>query len=746
MLSRGRRHLAALLWLFACVAAPGCTPIRDVSPLDAADKAMSSGSHASNTPDSGALPAISVGNSKADSGSSCPREGERTCDAGERARPLLCSGGQWMPQAPCAQDERCETASGASSGTCVAIASECIAHSNGEDYCDGDSLRSCVDMQPGKLRSCGDRRRCATDRETGQAQCWCAGGAIDQGMGCQVATNCTVGQGGCDPLTMCSVSAGQRICSACPPGYTGDGVSGCVPQLLDLTVGSGVLSPAFDPGVHSYHVQLGLTQQALALSPVAPPGAKTEVDGMTTQDGSTWHSSVLTTGAHTMRVSLVTSFGKHSVYELTVERTGIQEAYVKASRPDKDDQFGWSAAIDADTLVVSALEEASNASGVNGNQVDNSLTKCGAAYVFVRSASGWTQQAYLKSDTPEAYDYFGWSVAVAGDTVAVGAPGASPTGVTPAHSGSVHIFTRENGAWRKSMRLDPPSGGNVQDMFGASVSLQAKRLVVGSPMESSAQEYSGTVYVYARDGESFGAPQKLKASKPAASGLFGWMVALDGDSVAVGAPQLDAIRPPRNGPGSAFVFALQGDSWVEQPLSPTPAPEVQATFGWSIGLSGDTALVGAPRARASNDSTPSGEAYVFERSGGTWKQTKLLRAEVSRRSDFFGYYVSVGPSMLAVGAPGDASDSRGPQGDPSRDQAPYSGALYVYGRQGGDWVRSAFLKAANGDGGDGFASVIAGSGDTLVSAAMYESSASQGVNGDPNSNSLPHSGAVYIFR
>jgi FG-GAP repeat len=737
MLSRVRRHSAILL----SFALAQCTPIRDVH---SGGNVGSAGEQASTKQDAGPTPAVAA--PKANTGTGCSQDLARTCDATARATPLLCMGGQWLAQTPCAADERCETATGANLGMCVAIDPGCAAHPDGDEYCDGNVLRACTNMVPNKGRPCLARQRCAIDSTTGIAQCVCAGGAIDQGMGCQVATDCMVEEGGCDPLTKCSVSAGQRICSACPSGFTGQGASGCVPQLLGLTVSGGVLSPLFAQGVHQYKVQMGLLQETLTLTPLAPDGAKITVDGMAPQDGGVWRTQVLTTGAHTIRVSLTTIFGVHSDYDLTVERSGVQEAYLKASRPDSDDQFGWTAAIDGDTLVVGAINESSNAGGVNGNQADNSVTKSGAAYVFVRTAAGWTQQAYLKSDNPTAYDYFGYTVAVLGDMIVVGASGAASTGATPPHNGSVHVFVRDNGSWRPSMRLNPPSGGNAQDMFGGCVALEPNRLAIGSPMESSGQEYSGAVYVYPRSGETFGAPQKIKASMPAASGLFGWSIAFDGDSLAIGAPQYDPIRPTRNAPGSAFVFTQQGDNWVEQQLMPAPAPELEATFGWSVSVWGDSVVVGAPRARASTGTSPNGEAYVFERSGGMWKPTQVLKAPVPRRSDFYGWSVKLSETSLAIGATGDASASRGTMGDPSDDQALYSGALYLLGRQSGSWQSSAFVKASNGDSGDAFGNVVGFAGDTLLSAAPLEGSSGQGVNGDQNNNSLASSGALYIFR
>jgi hypothetical protein len=127
-----------------------------------------------------------------------------------------------------------------------------------------------------------------------------------------------------------------------------------------------------------------------------------------------------------------------------------QQAYLKASNTNADDLFGHSVAISGDTIVIGAIHEASRAVGVNGDQQDNSASRAGAAYVFVRDAQGyWKQQAYLKASNTAAGFFFGSSLAVFGNTVAIGAPSenSNVTGVngnqqdTSANdSGAVYVF------------------------------------------------------------------------------------------------------------------------------------------------------------------------------------------------------------------------------------------------------------------------------------------------------------------
>src|SRR5262245_6223338 len=99
----------------------------------------------------------------------------------------------------------------------------------------------------------------------------------------------------------------------------------------------------------------------------------------------------------------------------------VQQGYLKASNTNANDEFGYLIAFSGDTLVVGAPNEDSNAAGVNGDQTNNSSADSGAVYVFTRTGGVWTQQAYLKASIPNSGDQFGVSVAIDGDTLAVGA-------------------------------------------------------------------------------------------------------------------------------------------------------------------------------------------------------------------------------------------------------------------------------------------------------------------------------------
>jgi len=128
-------------------------------------------------------------------------------------------------------------------------------------------------------------------------------------------------------------------------------------------------------------------------------------------------------------------------------------------------------AIDGSTIVVGALNEDSGATGVNGDQNDNSLSNAGAAYVFVRTGSMWAQQAYLKASNTEASDLFSFSVAIAGDTIVVSAYGEDSNGTNPADNsapdaGAAYVFVRAGTTWTQQAYLKAANAG-ADDFFGS---------------------------------------------------------------------------------------------------------------------------------------------------------------------------------------------------------------------------------------------------------------------------------------
>ncbi|MBV1928377.1 MAG: FG-GAP repeat protein, partial [Gammaproteobacteria bacterium] len=177
-----------------------------------------------------------------------------------------------------------------------------------------------------------------------------------------------------------------------------------------------------------------------------------------------------------------------------------QQAYLKASNTDADDEFGTDLALSADgnTLAVSARGEGSAAKGINGDEYDDNASWAGAVYLFSRTDSSWSQQAYLKASNTDSWDLFGQSVALSadGNTLAVGAYGedSAATGINgdenddnAGAAGAVYLFSRTDSSWSQQAYIKA-SNTDADDRFGWSVALSADgyTLAVGAYSEDSA--------------------------------------------------------------------------------------------------------------------------------------------------------------------------------------------------------------------------------------------------------------------
>ena len=264
---------------------------------------------------------------------------------------------------------------------------------------------------------------------------------------------------------------------------------------------------------------------------------------------------------------------------------GLQQRLV-ALNADVGDTFGYRLAISGDTVVAGAVGESGNGS----DPTDNSLHQSGAAYVFTRSGSAWPQSAYLKASNAGAGDGFGGSVAISGDTVVVGADreagnGSDPTNNSMIDSGAAYVFTRSGSAWTQSAYLKASNAG-AGDHFGISVAISGNTLVVGAIGEASNSSgpannslvFSGAAYVFTRSGSTWTQSAYLKASNADENDVFGSAVAISGDTVVVGAPGEDGNGSGRGDnslayAGAAYVFLITPDGAGTAPvLSGSPGP------------------------------------------------------------------------------------------------------------------------------------------------------------------------------
>ena len=461
-----------------------------------------------------------------------------------------------------------------------------------------------------------------------------------------------------------------------------------------------------------------------------------------------------------------------------------EQIYLKASNTGTGDRFGRGVAISGDTLVVGAIDESSNATGVNGDQANNSATSAGAAYVFVRSGTNWIQQAYLKASNSGVNDHFGESVAVSGDTLLVGAvfESSNATGVngdqsnnTAGASGAAYVFVRNRTNWSQQAYLKPSNTG-VGDQFGYPVAVSGDTAVVGARFEDSGATGvngdqtnntatdAGAAYVFVRTGTNWTQQAYLKASNTASNDVFGFSVAVSGETIVVGALEESSNATGVNGDqtnnnavasGAAYVFVRSGTNWSQQAYLKASNTGTLDHFGDDLALSGDTLLVGAPLEdsnatgvngdQANNAATDAGAAYVFVRSGTNWIQQAYLKASNTGSNDSFGDQVAVSGHTVVVGAVFEDSNATSINGDQGNNTATNAGAAYLFVRTGTNWSQQAYLKASNPGAGDRFGEPVAVSGGTVVVGARFEGSDATGVNGDQSNDNAPISGAAYVF-
>ena len=454
-------------------------------------------------------------------------------------------------------------------------------------------------------------------------------------------------------------------------------------------------------------------------------------------------------------------FGSGAVYVFVLEGgTWVQQAYVKASNTGVLDYFGSSVALSSDgnTLAVAAHFESSGATGINGDQNDDSVPQSGAVYVFTRFGEAWAQQAYIKASNTGRPpvgnefgdgDQFGYALALSGggDTLAVGAiaedSGAREIGGEQADdsvisTGAVYVFTRDAGQWDQQAYLKA-SNSEQGDLFGFAIAISADgdtlvassydedggTRVINGPADDNSRRAAGALFVFEREGTDWIETTYLKGSRNEETDQLGYSVAIsdDGNTIASGVGDEDCLTPGVNPPGCA------DDSMRD---------------------TGANIWVGA--------------AYVFVRSDSTWAEQAFIKASNPRPYNSFGVKIALSGDGNTLAVPAYLEDEgvRGifgpapmplmivPNLDPWReeiDQAIESGAVYLYTREGETWTQRAYIKASNTDVGDEFGSAVALSvdGQLLAVGAHNEASAARGLDGSQDDNTASQSGAVYLF-
>ncbi|WP_345840352.1 FG-GAP repeat protein [Leptospira levettii] len=466
-------------------------------------------------------------------------------------------------------------------------------------------------------------------------------------------------------------------------------------------------------------------------------GYSVDISGDTIVVGAAGESSnqtTITNGNSASADNSATSSGAAYVFQRTGS-TWAQEAYLKAPNTETTDFFGTAVAIDGNTILVSAIQEDSNQITITNGptaSIDNSASSSGAVYVFQRTGSTWVQQAYIKPPNAEANDQFGISLSISGDTIVVGAfnEASNQTTITngtsasannsAAFAGAAYVFQRSGTSWAQQAYLKA-SNIEANDRFGTSVSISGNTIVVGSGFEDSNQttitngatastdntaSASGAAYVYRRTGSTWAEEAYLKAPNADANDQFGNAVAIDGDTIVVG----------------AFSEA-----------------------------SNQTAITNGTTASSDNSAALAGAAYVFQRTGSTWSHQAYLKPPNLGADDRFGNAVAIeGNTILVSSIFEDNNQTTVTNGSMPNDDNSLSnsGAVYLFQRSGSTWVFRAYLKAPNADVDDRFGNAISISGDTAVVGVNLEDSNQNTITNGPTAstnNSALTSGAAFVF-
>ena len=301
-----------------------------------------------------------------------------------------------------------------------------------------------------------------------------------------------------------------------------------------------------------------------------------------------------------------------------------------------DDTFGEAVAIDGDTLVVGATSS-------DGDK--------GAVYVYQRSGDVWTQTAKLSASDGATSDSLGSSVAIDGDTIVVGAP-SDDVGANTSQ-GSVYTFTRTGAAARTETAKLTASDGAALDNLGRSVAIDGDTIVAGASGDDiNANTDEGSVYTFSRTGAANRTQtSKLVAGSGAGGDRLGVSVAIDGDTIVAGATGFDRVGSTDK--GAAYTFPRTGGATI-LPTALLEASDAAAgdKLGKSVAIDGDTIIVGAFNDDV-NANTDQGSAYTFTRTGGTPRtETAKLTATDGAPSDNLGTSVAIAGDTIVAGASG----------------------------------------------------------------------------------------------
>lgn len=397
-------------------------------------------------------------------------------------------------------------------------------------------------------------------------------------------------------------------------------------------------------------------------------------------------------------VAAASASGNHSDKSNEGSRAGLaftQTTKLLASDPGLNDRFGTSVAMSGDTAVV----------GVPSDDIFGHADQ-GSVYVYIRGNNGlWTEQARLVVKDGAGSDMFGASVAISGNTLAVGAPGDDVS------RGSVYVFERTGAIWEDPQKLIATSGSSL-DRFGASLAISGDTMVAGSPSnDTSIYENNGSAHVFARNTEGWFEQQVLLPGEQHDEQKFGSSVSISASTIAVGAPFENISGHTAR--GAAYVFTKPSTTWLQQQRMIASDGASVDRYGTDVSISSTVGfgnprmIIGSIGARTGGISI--GAAYVYTYLFGSWVGEKKLIANDGLIGDEFGKYVAISAqgTTAVIGCQFCAVGSNQQQG-----------SAYVYRLSGTSWNQQEKLTNFDGRAVDNFG-VVAMSGNSVIVGAPW---------------------------
>jgi hypothetical protein len=350
------------------------------------------------------------------------------------------------------------------------------------------------------------------------------------------------------------------------------------------------------------------------------------------------------------------------------------------------DKLRWPISL-SDHLAVVGLP------GATDNGADS-----GAANMERLAGTTWPSEAWLLAPDGAASDYFGCSVHTDGTVVIVGAVGNDDQG---SESGSAYIWRHGATTWSFEQKL-LAADGQANDLFGSAVVVAGDVAVVGAVGDDDNGAESGSAYVFRFNGVAWVQEQKLLADDGGIGDEFGFSLGITDNTIFVAAPYDDDKGADA---GAVYVFHFDGAQWTQVQKLKAGDGAAGDEFGYSLGTSGNWAVIGAPG--DDDDGGDSGSAYAFHLDGGTWKQDQKLTAQDGDAGDEYGTSVDVSGNSMMVGAPGD---------DTAANDA---GIVYLYMWCNSRWRQRGWATPPGAAAGDRFGISIAVSGDMALQCSEF---------------------------